>query len=80
MASKKGASSSRGKTPRIKIMLVSTGTNKLGLPTKYCYYKYKNTRNTPDKMEIKKFDPKAWNEERQAFGMYVIFKEKKVPK
>jgi len=72
--------SSRSKTPRIKIMLVSTGTNQLGKPTKYCYYTYKNTRNTTEKMVIKKYDPKAWNAETSKFGMYCDFKEKKVPK
>ena len=72
--------SSRSKTPRIKILLQSTGTNKLGKPTKYCYYTYKNTRNTTDKMEINKFDPKAWNPTTEKFGMVVAFKEKKVPK
>lgn len=80
MASKKQKSSSRSKTPRVKIMLVSTGTNKLGKPTKYAYYKYKNTRNTVEKIAIKKFDPKAWDEEKSKFGMYTTFKEKKVPK
>lgn len=72
--------SSRSKTPRVKIMLQSTGTNQLGKPTKYCYYTYKNTRNTTEKMEINKFDPKAWNPETKKFGMVVAFKEKKVPK
>ena len=72
--------SSRGKTPRIKVMMVSTGTNQLGKPTKYCYFMYKNTRNTTDKMEMNKFDPKAWNTETKKFGKVVLFKEKKVPK
>ena len=80
MASKKKSSGGRSKGPRIKIMLQSTGTLQDGRPTKYCYYTYKNTRNTTDKMEIKKFDPKAWNEATEKFGMYTIFKEKKVPK
>ena len=79
MASKK-KSSSRGKTPRIKIMLVSTGKTKAGKATKYPYYTYKNTRNTTDKMEIMKFDPRAWNEATQKCGMYTKFKEKKIPK
>lgn len=80
MAATKKKGGSRSKGPRVKIMLQSTGNNKLGKPTKYCYYTYKNTRNTTEKLNIKKFDPRAWNEELQKFGMYVIFKEKKVPK
>ena len=76
--SKSGGSRSKG--PRIKVMLLSTGKNKLGKPTKFCYYTYKNTRNTTEKMNIKKFDPRAWNPELEKFGMYCVFKEKKVPK
>jgi large subunit ribosomal protein L33 len=71
--------SSRSKTPRIKVMLQSTGKNKLDKPTKFCYYTYRNTRNG-EKLNIKKFDPRAWNEELGKFGMYCTFKEKKVPK
>jgi len=66
--------------PRIKIMLISTGKNKDGNPTKYFYTTHKNTRNTTDKIKIRKFDPRAWNKDTGKFGMHVAFKEKKIPK
>ena len=66
--------------PRIKIMLVSTGKTKAGKATKYFYTTYKNTRNTADKINIKKFDPRAWNEKAGKLGMIIGFKEKKIPK
>ncbi len=65
---------------REKVMLESTGVNKKGKPTRFFYTKYKNKRNTPDKIEIKKYDPWAWNAAIQQYGMHVIFKEKKLPK
>lgn len=66
--------------PRIKIMLESTGKTKEGKRTRYFYTTYKNTRNTTDKLNIKKFDPRAWNEKANKPGMIVSFKEKKIPK
>ena len=66
--------------PRIKIMLVSTGKNKAGRSTGYFKTTYKNTRNTEAKLNIKKFDPRAWNKTLDKKGMYVTFKEKKIPK
>jgi len=66
--------------PRIKIMLVSTGKYKDGRSTGYFKTTYKNTRNTEGKLNIKKFDPRAWNETTGKYGMVVIFKEKKIPK
>lgn len=66
--------------PRIKIMLSSTGKTKEGKATGYFYTTYKNTRNSTEKLNIQKFDPRAWNEESQKLGTYVNFKEKKIPK
>lgn len=65
---------------REKIMLLSTGKTKAGKATGYFYTTYKNKRNTPDKLEIRKFDPRAWNATTNKYGMYVAFKEKKIPK
>lgn len=65
---------------RIKIMLLSTGEDQKGKPTKTFYTTYKNTQNTTDKIVIRKFDPKAWNTEKNCLGAYVDFKEKKIPK
>ena len=66
--------------PRIKIMLLSTGKTKEGKDTGYFYTTYKNTRNTTEKLNIKKFDPRAWNPATGKYGMVVVFKEKKIPK
>lgn len=49
---------------REKIRMVSTAD------TGFFYTTFKNKRNTPDKLEMKKFDPKA--------GKHVIFKEAKI--
>lgn len=52
------------KSAREKIKLVSTAD------TGYFYTTSKNKRNTPDKMEMKKFDP--------VVRKHVIFKEAKI--
>lgn len=49
---------------REKIRMVSTAD------TGFFYTTFKNKRNTPDKLEMKKYDPKA--------GKHVIFKEAKI--
>ena len=67
-------------SPREKIMLQSTGKTKDGRPTGTFYTTYKNKRNTTDKLNIKKYDPRAWNPVTGKFGMHVLFKEKKIPK
>lgn len=65
---------------REKIMLLSTGKNKEGKDTGYFYTTFKNKRNTTEKLELRKFDPRAWNPASNQFGMIVMFKEKKIPK
>ena len=60
---------------RERIKLVSTGKKKDGKSTGYFYTTMKNKRNTPDKMAIKKYDPRAWNAATGKYGMHVIFKE-----
>lgn len=49
---------------REKIRLVSTAD------TGFFYTTYKNKRNSPDKLEMKKYDPKA--------RKHVLFKEAKI--
>lgn len=49
---------------REKIRMVSTAD------TGFFYTTYKNKRNTPDKLEMKKYDPKL--------RKHVIFKEAKI--
>ncbi len=66
--------------PREKIMMMSTGTTDKGKATGTFYTTYKNKRNTTDKLELMKFDPRAYNPATGKFGMHVKFKEKKIPK
>ena len=63
---------------RVKIKLVSTGLNKAGKKTGYFKTTMKNPRNTTDKLRLKKFDPRAWNETTGRCGKVVEFKEEKV--
>ncbi|ERJ20275.1 50S ribosomal protein L33 [Salinisphaera shabanensis T35B1] len=49
---------------REKVRMVSTAD------TGFFYTTYKNKRNTPDKLEMKKYDPKA--------RKHVVFKEAKI--
>lgn len=63
---------------REKIKLVSTGKNKAGKPTKMFYTTTKNKRQTTEKINIKKFDPKAFDPKTGKTGMHVVFKEDKI--
>jgi len=62
----------------IKIRLVSTGKNVKGNPTGYTYYTRKG-KNVQDKLRMRKFDPRAVNEETGKTGVHVWFEEKKLP-
>ncbi len=68
------------KSPRIKIMLLSTGKNEKGKATGYFYTTYVNPRNTTEKLQLMKFDPRAYNAKTGRPGMKVLFKQKKIPK
>lgn len=68
------------KSPRIKILLLSTGKNQKGKDTGYFYTTYVNPRNTTEKLELMKFDPRAYNPKIERCGMKVRFKQKKIPK
>ncbi len=67
---------------REKIKLVSTGKTKAGKRTGYYYTTIKNKRNATTKgtgkLELKKFDRRAYNVETGKCGMHVVFKEDKV--
>lgn len=69
---------------REKVSLFSTGTDENGNPTKWAYYTFRNKRNAEakgkGKLELMKFDPRAWNPETQKYGMHVLHKEKKIAK
>ena len=61
-----------------KVRMESTGTKKDGTPTGFRYYK-KVGRNLAEKLRLKKYDPRAWNEKTQNYGMHVYFEQKKMP-
>lgn len=63
---------------REKIKLVSTGKTKEGKPTKTFYTTTKNKRTTTEKINIKKFDPRAFNADTGRDGIHVMFKEDKI--
>lgn len=63
---------------REKIKLVSTGKTRDGKPTKTFYTTTKNKRQNTEKINIKKFDPKAYDQETGKTGAHVIFKEDKI--
>ena len=63
---------------REKIKLISTGKSQEGKATKTFYTTTKNKRKTTEKINIKKFDPKAFNPKTGKAGAHVIFKENKI--
>jgi large subunit ribosomal protein L33 len=66
---------------RDKIKLVSTGKTKEGQATGYYYTTIKNKRKTDaskGKLELKKFDPRAYDTKSGKHGMHVVFKEEKI--
>lgn len=63
---------------REKIKLVSTGKKKDGKSTKTYYTTTKNKRTSTEKINIKKFDPRAYNPETGKVGAHVLFKEDKI--
>ncbi len=64
---------------REKVQLRSTGTNSKGKPTGYFKTLTVNKR-AEKKLELMKFDPRAYNPETKKTGMRVIFKQKKISK
>jgi large subunit ribosomal protein L33 len=63
---------------REKIKLVSTGKTKAGKVTGTFYTTTKNKKTADKKLELKKFDPRAFNVETGKAGMHVLFKEDKI--
>lgn len=61
------------KSPRIKIRMVSEAG------TGYFYTTTKNPRNTTEKLQLRKYDPRAPREgDEGGFGKHVMFKEGKI--
>lgn len=63
---------------REKIKLVSTGLTKDGRKTGYFRTTTKNKRTMTEKLRLKCFDPRAWNEAANRHGMHVEFVEDKI--
>lgn len=64
---------------REKVQLRSTGVKKDGKSTGYFKTTLVNKRKEK-KLEIKMFDPRAFNTETGKAGMHVVFKQKKIAK
>ena len=64
---------------REKVQLRSTGLNQKGKPTGY-YKTLSVNKRSEKKLELMKYDPRAFNPETGKVGMRVIFKQKKLPK
>lgn len=67
---------------RVKVKLVSTGKKENGENTGFyttTTVSVKPKRGVkPEKLEIKRFDPRAYNKETGKIGMHVIFKQDKI--
>ncbi|MDR1012357.1 MAG: 50S ribosomal protein L33 [Coxiellaceae bacterium] len=63
---------------REKIKLISTGKTRIGKPTKTFYTTTKNKRQNVEKINIKKYDPRAFNPKTNKTGMHIAFKEDKL--
>ena len=63
---------------REKIKLVSTGKTQTGQPTGVYYTTSKNKRTMTTKLQIKKFDKRAFNPTTGKTGVHTLFKEDKI--
>lgn len=64
---------------REKVQLRSTGTKKDGKPTGY-FKTLRVNKRAEKKLELMKYDPRAFNPETGKVGMRVLFKQKKISK
>lgn len=70
---------------RIKIRMNSTGLNEKGKPTGYFKTTTKRTKVAPggkkvEKLELKMYDPRAFDPKTGKCGKHVVFKEGKIKK
>ena len=63
---------------REKIKMLSSGKTKAGKPTGTFRTTTKNKKKTPDKLKMKCYDPRAYNEKTGKTGMHVLFEETKI--
>lgn len=64
---------------RDKIKMESTGLTEKGKLTRYSFTTTKNKKTKPEKLEMKSFDPMAFNEATGKKGKHCVFKEVKLP-
>ena len=63
---------------RDKIKMLSTGKTKAGKPTGTFRTTTKNKKKTTEKLKMKHYDPRAYNEATGKAGMHVMFEEAKI--
>lgn len=63
---------------RDKIKLLSTGKTQAGKPTGTFRTTSKNKKKTTEKLKLKCFDRRAYNEKTGKTGMHVLFEETKI--
>lgn len=63
---------------RDKIKMLSTGKTKAGKPTGTFKTTTKNKKKTTEKLKMKHYDPRAYNDKTGKSGMHVIFEETKI--
>ena len=63
---------------RDKIKLVSTGMTQAGKKTGTFRTTTKNKRTMTEKLKLKCYDPRAFNQETGRSGMHVLFEEGKI--
>ncbi len=68
------------KSSTILVKLTSTGLNKKGKPTGTYFVKKRNPKKQTEKLQFRKFDPRAIDPNNpEKTGMHVLFVEKKMP-
>jgi len=63
---------------RDKIKMLSTGKTQAGKPTGTFRTTTKNKKKTTEKLKMKYYDPRAYNQATGKSGMHVLFEETKI--
>lgn len=63
---------------RDKIKMLSTGKTEAGKATKTFRTTTKNRKTTTEKLRMKHYDPRAFNEKTGKSGKHVMFEETKI--
>jgi large subunit ribosomal protein L33 len=68
------------KSSNLLVKLTSTGVTKKGTPTGTYFVKKRNPKQKTEKLQFKKYDPRAVNPKNpEKIGAHVLFVEKKMP-